>query len=178
MVEVLVAALLIFLSLGSILAMNARSIRTLRSTRQAIASSQMLQQRIEAIRNQPWPEMASGPALAVLMKKPVDSEKELSDPNCTEIISMSVPSAFGEEVAGARAFSVQRRGGKVEILEDADFTSERMLLVTASLQWKGTAGMQRRMVRTVLCRTGLTRNGIFGSLLGRPGAAPPAPSTP
>jgi Tfp pilus assembly protein PilV len=178
MVEVLVAALLIFLSLGSILAMNARSIRILKSTRQAIASSQMLQQRIESIRAKPWPEMASAPALESLMRKRLESEIELADPDSIEIITMSVPSAFGGEVAGARAFSVQRSSGRVTVLENADLTDERMLLVTATLQWKGAAGTQHRMVRTILCRNGLTRNGVFGSLLGRPGSGTSSPSTP
>jgi len=164
-VEVLVAALLIFLALGSTLAMNTRSIHVLRSTRQAVASSQMLQQRIEAIRNKPWPEISNATALAKLMRVPTDSESELADNACTEFISISVPDALGGEAAGARAFSLMRQRGIVTVTEDGDLGAESMLLVNVTLQ--------QRLLRTILCRSGLTRSGLFGSTLGRP----PAPAT-
>ncbi len=156
-VEVLVAALLIFLALGSTLAMNTRSIHVLRSTRQAVASSQMLQQRIEAIRNKPWPEISNATALAKLMRVPTDSESELADNACTEFISISVPDALGGEAAGARAFSLMRQRGIVTVTEDGQDVHKP----------------QQRLLRTILCRSGLTRSGLFGSTLGRP----PAPAT-
>lgn len=174
MVEVLVAALMIFLALGGILAMNTRSIHLLRSTRQALATSQMLQQRIESIRNKPWPEISNATALTSLMRSPLDSEKELADDSFTEFLTLSVPDALGSEAAGARAFSLERRRGVVTVTEDADLGAEPMLLVNASLQWRGLHGTQQRMLRTVVCRTGLTRSGVFGSTLGRP----PVPIAP
>lgn len=173
MVEVLVAALLIFLSLGGILAMNTRSIHLLRSTRQALATSQMLQQRMESLRNKPWPEISNATAMAVLMRTPTESEKELADPDCTEFLTISVPDALGAPASGARAFSVQRQRGVVTVIDDADLGAESMLLVNASLQWRGVHGIQQRMLRTILCRNGLTRTGIFGSTLGRPAASTP-----
>ena len=178
MVEVLVAALLILVALGSILAMNTRSIHLLRATRQAVASSQMLQQRIEAIRNKPWPEISNATAFAVLLRLPTDSEKELADTACTEFITVSVPDALGGPAAGARAFSLQRLRGVVSVIADADLGAEPMLLVNASLQWRGVHGTQQRMLRTIVCRNGLTRSGVFGSTLGRPEAAPSAPLSP
>jgi len=178
MVEVLVAALLIFLALGGILAMNTHSIQTLRSTRQAIATSQMLQQRIESIRNRPWPEISNATALAVLMHSPTDSESELADDACTEFLTLSVPDALGAPAAGARAFSLQRQRGLVSIISDADLGAEPMLLVNASLQWQGVHGTQQRMLRTIICRAGLTRSGIFGSTVGQPAAAPATASSP
>ena len=178
MVEVLVAALLILVALGSILAMNTRSIHILRSTRQAIASSQMLQQRIEAIRNKPWPEISNPTAFASLMRIPADSEKELADPDCTEFITISVPDALGGPRAGARAFSLERRRGIVRVIEEADLGPEPMLLVNTSLQWRGVNGTQQRMLRTIVCRNGLTRGGIFGSTVGRPEAPSSAPISP
>lgn len=178
MVEVLVAALLIFLSLGGILAMNTRSIHLLRSTRQAIATSQMLQQRMESIRDQPWPDISNATALAALMRKPTESEKELADNACTEFITVSVPDALGAPAAGARAFSLRRQRGEVTIIDDADLGAEPMLLVNASLQWRGVGGTQQRMLRTIVCRNGLTRCGIFGSTLGRPATAQPPVLSP
>lgn len=178
MVEVLVAALLIFLSLGGILAMNTRSLHLLRSTRQAIATSQMLQQRMESIRNKPWPEISNATALAVLMRFPTESEKELADDACTEFITFSVPDALGAPAAGARAFSLQRQRGVVTIIDDADLGAEPMLLVNASLQWRGVKGTQQRMLRTILCRNGLTRSGLFGSGVGRPATSVPPVLSP
>ena len=170
MVEVLVAALLIFLALGSTLAMNTRSIHVLRSTRQAVASSQMLQQRIEAIRNKPWPEISNATALAKLMRVPTGSESELADKACTEFISVSVPDALGGDLAGARAFSLTRQRGFVTVTEDGDLGAESMLLVNVTLQWRDVHAPQQRTLRTILCRNGLTRSGVFGSTVGRPAA--------
>ena len=177
-VEVLVASLLILVALGSILALNTRSIHILRSTRQAVASSQILQQRIEAIRNRPWPEISNPTAFAVLLRSPAESEKELADPACTEFITVSVPDALGGPAAGGRVFSLQRQRGIVRVIDDADLGAEPMLVVNASLQWRGVHGTQQRMLRTIVCRNGLTRSGVFGSALGRPEAAPPPPGSP
>jgi hypothetical protein len=178
MIEVMAAALLILLGLGGTLAMHARSVHILRSTRQALATSQMLQQRIEAMRNKPWPEISSAPALAVLMRSPTASSKELADEGCTEFITVSVPDALGGEALGARAFSLKRERGAVTIVENADLSSERMLLVNASVQWRSVHGTRQRMLRTILCRNGLTRCGVFGSTVGRPDNTPSAPSAP
>jgi hypothetical protein len=173
MVEVLVAALLIFLALTGILSMNTRSIHLLRATKHAVASSQMLQQRIETIRDKPWPEISNATALAAVMRVPTDSEKELADSGCTEFISVSVPDALGGERQGSRAFTLQRKHGVVRIDEDGDLGKESMLLVSVSLQWRDVHRPLQRTLRTVVCRTGLTRSGIFGSTVGRPAAAAP-----
>jgi hypothetical protein len=178
MVEVLVSALLIFMAMGGILAMNTRSIHLLRSTRQAVASTQMLQERIESMRNRPWPEISSATALAAVLRVPTESERELADPNYSEFVAVSVPDAFGGESPAAGSFSLQRHAGVVTISADADLGAEPMLLVNFSLQWRDVKGVQQRMVRTVLARTGLTRSGVFGSTLGRPPTTVPPPAVP
>src|SRR3954447_1201096 len=72
MVEVLVAALLIIMSLGGIFAMNARSLQILRTTRQVTASSLMAQQRLETIRGLAWPEISNSTALATILQTPME----------------------------------------------------------------------------------------------------------
>ena len=174
MVEVLVAALLIFMSLGGIFAMNARSLHILRSTRQVTASSLMAQQRLEILRTRPWPEFSNSTALAQLMQTPTESEKELADAQPIETVTVAVPGGSG----AATSFSVQRRGGVVYTTAIGDLSTEPMLLVTARVQWHELQGTQDRARRTVIYRSGLTRSGIFGSALGRPAGAPPSTPAP
>jgi hypothetical protein len=178
MVEVLVAALLIFLSLGGIFAMNARSLHILRSTRQVTASSLMAQQRLETIRSMAWPEFTNGTALAQLMRTPAESESELADSKPTETITITVPTAPGTpERAAATTIRVQRQRGVVKILGPGDLGTEPVLLVSATVQFQEMNRLQERTRRTIIYRSGLTRSGIFGSALGRPAAAAPASSS-
>jgi Tfp pilus assembly protein PilE len=180
MVEVLVAALLIFLSLGGVFAMNARSLHILRSTRQVTASSLMAQQRLETIRSKAWPEFSNATALAKMMQTPTESETELADSNPTETITVTVPPTPGApERVGPGSIKVQRHDGVVRVLGMGDLGAEPMLLVSATVQWREMQRQQERTRRTIIYRSGLTRSGIFGSALGRP-AVPPAetPSPP
>lgn len=173
MVEVLVAALLIFLSLGGIFAMNARSVHILRSTRQVTASSLMAQQRLETLRSKAWPEFTNATSLKQLLATPTESEKELSDSNPTETITLSVPPTPGDPGRVVpTAVKVERRAGTARVIAAGDLGEEPMLLVSASVKWKDLNGIQERIRRTVIYRSGLTRAGIFGSALGRPAAAP------
>ena len=179
MVEVLVAALLIFTSLGGIFAMNARSLHVLRSTRQLTASSLMAQQRLETIRSKVWPEVSNSTALAQLMQTPTESENELADTNLTETITVTVPETPGAPKRdGATSFTVQRQRGIVHVLAPGDLGTDSMLLISARVQWRESTGPRERTRRTVIYRSGLTRSGIFGSALGRPAssvASNPAP---
>jgi len=174
MVEVLVAALLIFLSLGGIFAMNARSLHILRSTRQVTASSLMAQQRLETIRSKAWPEFSNSTALAQLMQIPAESEKELADAEPIETITVAVPGASG----AATSFAVQRQRGIARVIAMGDLGTEPLLLITARVVWRDLQGTQERARRTIIYRSGLTRSGIFGSALGRPAVPPPATPEP
>lgn len=166
MVEVLVAALLIFMSLGGIFAMNARSVHILRSTRQVTASSLMAQQRLETLRSRPWPAFSNSLALATLLESPTESESELADAEPVETVTVAIPGGSGAE----SSFSVQRRGKVVRTTAMGDLSDEPVLLVTARVQWRELQGVRERARRTVIYRSGLTRSGIFGSTLGRPDA--------
>jgi hypothetical protein len=70
-----------------------------------------------------------------------------------------------------RAFTVVRERGRTRISEAGDLGSEPLLLVEIVLTWRGIQKDQQRRQRTMICRTGLTRSGIFGSPFGRPGLA-------
>jgi Tfp pilus assembly protein PilV len=167
--EVMVSALLITVGLGSILAINARTVHTLRATRQAAVASQILQQRVETLRDKPWPQIASAAALAHTMATPTESESELAEGKVDEVLNISpaVPSATGP-AKGAHSFQVRRKDGAVQIEQDDDLSKEATLLVSSSVTWKDPSGVHQRSLRTIICRAGLTRSGIFGSGLGRP----------
>ncbi len=171
--EVMVSAALVALGLGSILTMSAQSIQTLRAARQVAAGSQILQQRIEAIRSGTWPEISSAVALARLMETPAPSEVELGSAGVTEFLTLSVPAPDGIATSSARSFRLRRAGGAVTVEMDGDFSSEPTLLLESVVVWQGKAGPQRRALRTILCRAGLTRSGVFGSEVGRPATGAP-----
>jgi Tfp pilus assembly protein PilV len=174
-VEVLLSAVLIFIGLGSIFEMNTHSIELLRATHLTAASTQMLQERVETIRSKAWPEMSNSTALAILMQTPAQSEVEMSAPALTETITMSVPPTAsgqatpnGQAMANGQSFEVQRQKGQVRILQAADLGSAPLLLADILLTWGVSPRVQQRELRVIICRTGLTRSGIFGSAFGRP----------
>jgi len=159
-IEVLASALLIFLGLGAIFAMNTQSLQILRSTRMLANGSQVLQERMESMRNHPWPEVANGQALAKIWEIPA-------------------PSVPGAPKTDSSFFKIQRRYGKVTIFQNADLTAQPLLLVDMTVSWKEKQETKQRHLRTIIGKTGLTRSGIFGSAFGRPETSHPATlSTP
>jgi Tfp pilus assembly protein PilV len=177
MVEVLLSAILISITMGSILSMNVRSIHALRASRDASASSQMLQQRIESLRKRGWTEVSSSAGLARLMATATQSEPELSDSNVVETVKVSAPEATSAgPVAAANSFSVRRSHRTVVVEESGDLSQEATLFFEATIVYRDRTGVHRRSLRNIVCRAGLTRFGLYGSVLGRPGSsAPPAP---
>jgi Tfp pilus assembly protein PilV len=168
-IEVLVAALLIIMGLGGVFAINARCMHLLRSTRQVTAGSQVLQQRMEMLRSRPWPEISNAVALQTLLSSSTESEKELADAGVVETVNVTIPptvEAVRQEKV--RSFSVVRRRGQARVLEDEDLGDQPLLLFEIILTWRGVQKEQQRRQRAMICRTGLTRSGIFGSAFGRP----------
>jgi Tfp pilus assembly protein PilV len=174
--EVMVAASLIALSIGSIAAMNVRSFHILRASREAAASSQVLQQRIEMIRDRSWAEVSSSAAMAALLAAPAESEAELTDAGFIETMTVTVPEASASgPVESSRAFKVRRSRGTVVVKQAEDFSAEPTLFFEGSVTWTDHSGPHQRSLRTVVCRIGLTRGGVVGSVVGRPGTGKSGP---
>lgn len=168
-IEVLVAALLIIMGLGGVFAINTRCMHLLRSTRQVTASSQMLQQRMEMLRSKPWPEISNAAALQTLLCTSTESEKELADAGVVETVNVTIPPTVeAVEQEKVRSFSVVRQRGQARILEGEDLSDQPLLLFEIVLTHRGVQKEQQRRQRAMICRTGLTRSGIFGSAFGRP----------
>ena len=168
-VEVLLASVLIFIGLGSIFEMNTHSIELLRATHLTAASTQMLQERVETIRSKVWPEVSNSTALAILMQTPAQSEVEMNAPALTETITLSVPvTQSGQVTTSGPAVQAQRQQGQVRILQTGDLGAAQLLLTDILLAWGPPGHVQKRELRVIICRTGLTRCGIFGSAFGRP----------
>lgn len=171
-VEVLISAALIFVCLGGILTVNVKTIHTLRATQQAAASSQILQQRVETIRSKPWPEMSNSTALAALLQVPTESEKQIPDLNLSEVVRVSVPTLTAQGFTEGASFTVRRDRTTVWIEQAGDFRNESTLMFSGSISWRDMHGRHERQLRTILCRAGLTRSGIYGSVLGCRGTPP------
>ncbi len=168
LVEVMIAVLLVTIALGDIFAMTAQGLHTLRSARQVAAGSRVIQQRIEMIRAKPWPEISNATALAALMQTAVESEAELGGSALVETVSVSVPAAVGSGGAETGMFRVQRQNGAAQIRTNGSLGTEPLLLVEITASWNNMRGVQQRQLRTLICRTGLTRSGVFGSAFGLP----------
>lgn len=168
LVEVMIAIVLVAIALGNIFAMTAQGLHSLRATRQVAASSRVLQQRIEMIRAKPWPEISSATALTVLMQSPTESESELESASLLESVSVSIPA--DPELRGTETgtFKVQRQNGSAWVRTPGDLSAEPLLLIEVTTAWRNLRGTQQRQLRTLVCRTGLTRSGIFGSGFGLP----------
>jgi hypothetical protein len=168
-IEVLASALLIFMGLGAIFAMNTESLRILYSTRMLANGSQILQERMEAMRNHPWPEVASAQALAKLFKTPTSSQSDLGNTtSITEVVTVSIPSTPGVPTPDNSSFQIRRHNGNVNIVQSADLTAQPLLLVDISVVWEEHDGTKQRELRAIIGRNGLTRSGVFGSAFGRP----------
>ena len=169
LLEVTVSCLLIALAMGSILMMSMRSSRLVRASREVAATSQMLQQRVEMIRDRKWSEVSGSLALAALMATPTDSEAEMSGSRLTERMKVTVPKASTTGlVESDRTFTVSRSEGRVVTEGSGDFGAEPTLLFEGTATWSDSSGVHQRVLRTVICRFGLTRGGIVGTVLGRP----------
>jgi Tfp pilus assembly protein PilV len=167
-IELLVSAVLIALAVGSIMSMNTQSMHTLRDSHLAAAGSQVLQQRVEMMRALAWPDISNSPALSELMATATESEREMAEANLTEKLTVTVPAdTTGPAVNGASSFSLVRHKGVVTGGAAGDFTAQPTLLFEGAVSWTDSTGAHARSLRTVICRDGLTRAGIFGSSLGR-----------
>ena len=168
LVEVMIAILLVTIALGDIFAMTAQGLHSLRATRQVAAGSRVLQQRIEMLRAKPWPEISSAAALATLMQTATESESELGDAGFLESVSVSVPADVGTTGGETGTFKVQRQSGTAWVRTNGDLSAQPLLLIEVTAAWHNLRGSQQRQLRTLVCRTGLTRSGVFGSGFGQP----------
>jgi Tfp pilus assembly protein PilV len=176
-IEVMIAALLIGLATGSIMSINAHSLRILQSSHYAAAASQVLQQRVEMLRRATWPELSNDIALSKLMANATESEVELTPNEVSETLTLTVPTdPPAAPQAGSTTVSMSRNHGTVSVVQTGDLGAQPSLLVESAIVWKDLTGVHQRSLRTVLCRAGLTRNGVFGSSIGRPAEIiPPGP---
>lgn len=176
--EVMVSTMLICMCVGSIVAMNVSAAKVLRASRDAAATSQILQQRMETIRERPWNQVATSTGIAALLQAPAQSEAELGDSQLTETMKVTVPASTADGLGEtSRFFSLRRAGGLVQVEQAGDFSGERTLLYEGQVTWHDTAGVHQRALRTIICQVGLTRAGILGTVLGRPGSQVETAST-
>lgn len=179
MVEVMISIVLVTIALGNIFGITTQSLHALRTTRQVAGSSRVLQQRIEMIRAKPWSEISNATALATLMQTPTESERELTDAGLVETVTVTVAQTPGVAPVGSPAsFRVDRRSGAGRVCVMGDLGTQPVLLVEVTANWQNLRGTQQRQLRTFVCRTGLTRSGVFGSAVGRAGQAPPPSLSP
>jgi Tfp pilus assembly protein PilV len=176
LLEVLISAALITLTLGGIVTMNARAAAGLQTSRITAAGSLVLQERIEMVRQSAWSQVAGSDALLALMQTPTPSEAELGSAFVAEVMTVTVPTETSTGLQEtAQTFSVRRSGGIVSVSQSGDFSTAPTLLFQGNLTWRDKNLVHQRSLRTVVCSSGLTRCGIVGTALGRPGSLSSSP---
>ena len=152
--------------------MNVRSITTLRASHEAGVSSQVLQPSgSRMIRKKSWPEVGE---LRRVWRRcswfPPRARSELTDAHLVETMKVYAPQTgiSGLEVS-PNSFTIQRAGRTAQTIQAGDFTGEPTLFFEGSIAWRDRAGPHQRVLRSIICRAGLTRAGLYGSVLGRPG---------
>ncbi len=173
--EVLASVSLILLGLSAIFGMNAQSLQVLRRAQQIGAATQVLQERIETLRTTPWPQISRGATLASLWSRPTEGAADLADASPTEILTIEPSPSPGVPAPAASRISLERRNGKVSLLQNADLNAEVLLLVELKIQWREQQSTRERILRTIIGRDGLTRSGVFGSAFGRTGSGEEEP---
>lgn len=176
LLEVLISAALISLTVGGIVTMNARAASGLRTSRIVAAGSLILQERIEMVRQSAWSQVASSDALSTLMRGPTPSEAELGSAFVAETMTVTVPAETAQGLQEtAQVFSIRRANGTASISQSGDFSQAPTLLFKGELTWRDQSGFHQRSLRTIVCSSGLTRCGIVGTALGRPGSQTSSP---
>ena len=152
LLETVAAVGMIGLFLGVLIAMGSQILGVLRTSKDNIAASQGLQERVEMLRAATWSQITDVTRLSdeVLVTE-LDSTSGLADATETITISAYPPNA-------SLPIKIQRkRGGSKKLLsENALLTNERMLRMDVSLTWNGPPKMRthERVVTALIAKTG------------------------
>lgn len=166
LIEVLVAASLVVLVLVGIYTMQAQAMQLLRGSRNGSSVSQMMQQRVEQMRGNPYSTVTSSAGLQSLMNGALggtQAERELV--GVTNLVeSVTVFPYYRPTVAPpatSQSFTILRTG-QTATGPATTTTLAAQPQVKASLRvtWDDRQGSHRREFTTVLSNGGLSASGI------------------
>jgi hypothetical protein len=154
--EALAAAMIIGLFMGGLFQMNALNVRTMRSGRETVAASFVLQERVDQIRNTTWANVSNAAYLENLLDTSAASSGNL--PQLSEQITISAyPVATP---APTSAVVTRAASGTTNIVSsNADLAKQRMVRADVAITWQSTTGSKTRTrtLSTIIAEGGIVR---------------------
>ena len=177
--EVVVASGLILFVIVAVYGMQSQIVQLVRSARGSSAASQVLQQRVEQLRMQPFSTVANSTSVRSLMDGTpgaTESEKEMSGvTNFKETVTIATYARPNVSPAPAPvSFAVTRfREAATSSGEAIDLSNTSQVNAQLTVKWTDRSGNHTRKFSTIISKRGLTRDGISAT-----SAVPKASSTP
>ena len=147
-VEAMVAASVAVIALGGFYASTQQAGRVLRMGKEVVSASELLQQRIEALRYAPpWSNITTATGIATVVAAPTGAAANFS--NVTETYTVSgYPSGSVLTVTRSPSGTFTNNG--------VDLSSTSCVKVTVTAKWTGVANIQRsRQLSTIMSKGGL-----------------------
>ena len=146
--DALVAAGVAVVALAGFYASTQQAGRVLRAGREVAQASEMLQQRIEALRYAPpWSNVTTASGIASVTAAATGVSANFS--NVTEIFTVS-------DYPSGSSLTVTRSPGGTFTNNGVDLSSSRCVKVTVAATWTGVGNVQRRrQLSTIITKGGL-----------------------
>jgi prepilin-type N-terminal cleavage/methylation domain-containing protein len=165
LVEVSIAMMLVLIGLASVFAMHGETLAVLRAARDSGSASQVLQQRVEQLRLNAYPNVVKSAVLVSLMNGiggATDSEREMEGvTQFREEVTISTFARPGVSPAPLiRSFTVTRANGTATVSGSGNFETESQVKATLAVSWRDRRGSHRRDFATILSNGGVSAAGI------------------
>lgn len=143
LLETSIAACTAALFLGTLFTMNITAMKNIRVAREAASASQVLQQRVEAMRIANWQQITNPEWLKInLLQAPAAGVEGLK--NVAETLTL-VP----HESSTTATTHIKRSGGSTTVVNNSNLQAERALKVIWTVQYSGGINAQETSRQTV-----------------------------
>ena len=149
LIEVLVAMMLSVLALTAFYASSGQAIRIVKSGKETALASQLLQERIEALRSAPvWTSVTTPAGVSAVINSATLTAANF--PGATETVTITSYPAGGTPIVVSRA-----PGGTITT-SGASLSAQKCVKLTLQVSWTGVGNLARsRQVATLLTKGGL-----------------------
>ena len=149
LIEVMVSMMLSVLALTAFYASSGQAVRLVRSGNEAARSSQLLQDRIEAMRSAPlWSSVTTPTGLQTIMTSATATAANFR--GATEVVTVATYPAGGTPIV------VTRTPSGTVTSTGAALSTQKCVKATIQVRWTGSGNMTRsRQITTLLTKGGL-----------------------
>lgn len=156
LVETLVAVLIIGLFMGGLFELNAFNVRSIRSGRETVAASLVLQERLDQIRNTTWNKVSDAGIVQNMLNAPAASSAAL--PQLSEQVTISAYPATAPTPASA-VVTRAANGTTTIVSSNPALSSQKTVRADVTITWSSgaTARTRTRALSTIIAEGGITR---------------------